>query len=282
MEPTLLVPPPPVQPIGNGLVRAFVAVVIERRLPYRVSLAIDRLANRLGFRYKTVRAGGFAVRVRRLTSDERFVENVIVNREYTPPGFEIQATDSVIDIGGNIGTFSLLASACAARGRVFSFEPEAENYALLVRNMAANGRTNVLVKRAAVSGGRGTVRLFTADQGGFHSVLADRAADSHRFEEVESLGLKDIFDEYRIEHCHFLKLDCEGAEYDILYALPAEYYRRIDRIAMEYHGVEDPAARRAQSDGLITHLERSGFRIESYCEFGPPFRGGMIRASKDA
>jgi FkbM family methyltransferase len=282
MEPTLYVAPAPGPPAANWLVRAFVAIVIERRWPYRVALAVDRLANQWGFRYKTVRAGGFAVKVRRLTSDEQFVENIIVNHEYTAPGFEIQPTDTVIDIGSNIGTFSLFASGCAVRGRVYAFEPEAENYALLAHNIAANRRTNVVVKRTAVAVGRGTVRLFTSSQGGFHSVLADRAADTRRSEEVEAIGLKEIFDEYRIERCHFLKMDCEGAEYDILYGLPAEYYSRIDRIAMEYHGAEDRMARRAQSDGLVAHLERFGFRIESYCEFAPPFRGGMIRATRAA
>jgi FkbM family methyltransferase len=280
MEPTLWTAPTPAPPNANWLVRALVAVVIERRLPYRVSLMVDRLANALGYRYKTVHAGGFSVRVRRQTSDEHFVQNIIVNHEYTGPGFEIQPTDTVIDIGGNVGTFSLFASGCASRGQVWTFEPEAANYSLLVRNIAANSCANVVVTHAAVAASRGTVRLFKADQGGFHSIVTDRAKDSQRFEDVPSIGLKDIFDEHRIERCHFLKLDCEGAEYDILYGLPAEYYARIDRIAMEYHGVEDRVARRRQSDGLIAHLEGMGFRIESYCEFGSTFRGGMIRASR--
>src|SRR5207244_12812251 len=106
IEPTLEVAPPPRTPQDHWLRRAFVAAIIERRLPYRVSVAVDKLANKVGVRYKTVKAGGLSVRIRRLTCDELFVQNIIVNHEYTPPGFDIQERDVVIDIGGNIGTFA--------------------------------------------------------------------------------------------------------------------------------------------------------------------------------
>jgi FkbM family methyltransferase len=225
-------------------------------------------------------ANGFRVLVRRLTCDKQFVHNVLLNHEYTPPGFEINESDVVIDIGANIGTFALHASRCASRGRVFAYEPNNENYDLLIRNIALNKITNILPVRAAVSGSRGQIKLFNSSQGGFHSVLAGRMSDPNRYELVDAVSLKDIFDEHGIERCSFLKLDCEGAEYAILYNLPGEYYSRIDKIAMEFHGESHPSKRRAQSDALVAHLEGAGFQIEAYQEcIG--FHGGFIRANKD-
>jgi FkbM family methyltransferase len=280
LEPSPYVRPAIAAPTGHWLTRAFSALLIERRLPTRVAVVWDRLCNAVGLRRKTVCAGGFRVRLRRQTCDENFVHNVLLNNEYTPPGYEIHESDVVIDIGGNIGTFALHAARCASRGKVFTFEPNGENYQLLVRNIALNKARNILPMRAAIAAQRGTIKLYSSTEGGgFHSVLEDRMSDARRYELVDTVALKDVFVENAIERCHFLKIDCEGAEYDILYNLPADYFARIDRIAMEYHGVADATQRRAQSDELVAYLEHRGFRIDAYEEF-VGFRGGFIRATR--
>jgi FkbM family methyltransferase len=278
-EPCLYSRPPVTKPAGNWLKRALVAMIVERRLPYRVSVALDRLCNLVGLRRKTVTANGFKVRVRRLTCDELFVQNVLLGHEYTPDGFDIHELDIVIDIGGNIGTFALLASKHALRGKVFTFEPNSENYELLLQNIDLNKATNIIPVRAAVSGSHGKLKLFCSAEGGYHSVLQHRMSDPAKYELVDSLTLKAIFDDYDIQRCNFLKLDCEGAEYDILYNLPIEYFARIDKIAMEYHGDRDSAKRRDQSNALASYLEKAGFRIVAYYEF-TGFRGGFIRAMR--
>ncbi len=178
IKPTSYIEPAPPKPEGNWLKRGLVALAIERRLPYQVSVALDKLGNAVGIRYKTVEANGFKIRIRRLTCDERFVQNIIINHDYTPPGFEIHDTDTVLDIGGNIGTFSLPASRSASKGKVFSFEPNAENYGLLLQNLALNRTQNVVAVNAAVAAKKGQIRLFTAKEGGFHSLLEDRKTDN--------------------------------------------------------------------------------------------------------
>jgi FkbM family methyltransferase len=266
-------------PTGSWFRRGAVALLVEHRLPYSVSLPLDRLCNSIGLRRKTVRADNLKVRLRRLTCDEDFVRNVLLGHEYTPEGFEIHEGDIVIDVGGNIGTFALLASRHAFHGKVFTFEPNSENYDLLRQNIAINNLTNVVPVHAAVSGApiEGKVKLFCSSEGGYHSVLSDRMSDPDRYEMVDAIPLRAIFDDNDIQRCNFLKLDCEGAEHEILYNLPPEYFARIDKIAMEYHGDQDPTKRRHQSDALAAHLEEVGFRIVAYEEF-IGFRGGFMRA----
>ncbi len=225
MEPTPHLEPTTTKPNVHWLKRGLVALIREHRLPYQVSVVLDKVCNSIGLHIKTIEANGFKVKVRRRTSDELFVQNIIVNKEYTPPGFEIHESDIVIDIGGNIGTFALLASRYASRGKVFTFEPNSENYKLLVQN--------ILPIHAAVSGSIGKIKLFRGSDGGFHSIHEDRAYNHERYELVDSVNLKDIFEVHSIVRCDFLKLDCEGAEHDILYSLPKEYYSRINKIAME-------------------------------------------------
>ena len=251
-------------------------MVLERRLPYQVQTRWDRIATRVGWRNKVVCVGALAIRVRRLTCDEVFVANVIEKGEYTHDGFGINPGDTVVDVGANIGTFAVLASTRAAR--VLAIEPDSENYRRLRENIALNSAANILPIRAAVAKEAGTIVLQRAREGGYHSTTAGMMGESPVAQEtVEARTLSEIFREHEVRRCHFLKLDCEGAEYDILLTLPAVDFSRIDKVAMEWHGVEDRERRWLQVSALAECLIDHGFRLETYLEY-EHFRCGMIRA----
>jgi len=73
---------------------------------------------------------------------------------------------------------------------------------------------------------------------------------------VPSVTLRDIFEEHRIRRCDFLKIDCEGAEYDILYSSSPDVLERVDQIAMEVHHGE---GERENIDAMTSFLESRGF-----------------------
>ena len=120
MEPTIVSLPPPLEPSGSWLTRSLVAVLRQHRLPTRVSRWLERSLIALGLPTKTVRMHGSRLLVRRLTADEFFVREVLVDRQYNPAGFEINPTDNVLDVGGNIGAFAIDAAIRASRGRAGS------------------------------------------------------------------------------------------------------------------------------------------------------------------
>ena len=57
--------------------------------------------------------------------------------------------------------------------------------------------------------------------------------------QVTAIELAEAFTEYEIESCELLKLDCEGAEFDILYHC-GDCLPRIQQIAMEVHAGSEP------------------------------------------
>lgn len=212
----------------------------------------------LGSRFRRIQVGGLNVDIRRNTWDERAARRVIGAREYTPSGDEIKAGDVVIDIGANIGAFAITAGSTAPGVRVYAFEPDADNWALASRNAEINDLTNVRVFRKAVSGEPGTLKLYKGAQGSLHTTVPGRLADPAGYDEVESMTLAQIMDQNAVVRCSFLKLDCEGAEYDILYRTPQPYLERIDQMAVKYHAHVDKARK---SKELFQFLERSGFEI---------------------
>jgi FkbM family methyltransferase len=246
-------------------------------MPERVQHEVDRLLRRVGSRYRTLRLDGFRVLVRRGAAwDLNAVNRIIGDRDYARPGHEIHETDTVIDIGANIGCFALVAGRAARRGRVLAFEPDAENFQLARRNAALNGLSNVTIVRSAVSGQGGTLKLYRGAHGPLHTVRADRVGAASAADEVPALTLPQIMDRHGVVRCGFLKMNCEGAEYGILYGTPPEYLSRIDRIALEYHASpgEDKGA---VSRELAAFLQRQGFDLFEFTDF-VGFDCGYIRA----
>ncbi len=121
---------------------------------------------------------------------------------------------TVLDIGANIGYFTLLAGrAVGEQGRVHAFEPEPRNLWFLRHNvsLAGHGWTRVVDK--ALWNSAGTMRLRTEEEFcGGHSLIGgdDPALDADRFVEVQTLTL----DEYLGDDLHVdvIKMDAEGAE----------------------------------------------------------------------
>lgn len=276
MEPTLVSLPPPLKPSGNWLTRSLVALVWQRRLPTRVADWLDRSLIALGRPTKTIHAPGARLRVRRLTADEFFVREVFLDRQYNPDGFEINPTDNILDVGGNVGAFAINAALQACRGRVISVEPVQENFALLAQNVGLNRLQNVILVRAAVLSEHGSATVYLSPEGtGSHSVYADVSGPPRGEQRVDVVTLPDLFEQHQLDICHFLKLDCEGAEYEILYGLPRPYFSRIEKLAIEYHARAGESKRR-QADGLVAHLQAVGYRIEAYTDIADTPRGMIL------
>lgn len=127
----------------------------------------------------------------------------------------IKKGDSVLDIGANIGYYTLIfAQLVGSAGRVFAFEPDPENFALLQKNIEMNGYNNVTLVHKAVASTAGIIRLYIcANNKGNHRI--HDANDGRASIKVEAVRLDDFFKDYdgRID---FIKMDIEGAEMEVI------------------------------------------------------------------
>ena len=116
-------------------------------------------------------------------------------------------------------------------GLIYSFEPVPENYNLLIDNIQSNDLNQIKPFNLAVSNSKSNVKLYLNDDEAGHSMFSK----SSKTITVDSISLQQIFDDNNIENCNFLKLDCEGTEYEILQNLPISYFNKIEKIVIEYH-----------------------------------------------
>lgn len=247
-------------------------VLVEHQMPYRVQRTLDRAMTAIGVHEKVVSVNDMRFRVRRGTCDEDFVRLVVQEREYLPDGITIGPTDTIVDIGGNIGTFAVLAATLAPRGLVISVEPDPDNLRLLRHNVALNHARVIVVDAAASATGAPLTLHVSAHGGGYHSTIAGRHADTHPIT-VPGISLSQLCARHDIARIDLLKLDCEGAEFDILYRLPSDTLRRIRQIAMEYHA--DQQTREAQTRELLAFATAHGFRVIRHDPF-PHHPGGHL------
>jgi FkbM family methyltransferase len=167
---------------------------------------------------------------------------------------------TVVDIGANVGYYTLLAARLVGpKGRVYAFEPSPGNFALLSRNVEANGYKNVILIPKAVSNRSGTasLRIDRASSGG-HSLSNFRGgADSI---EVETISLDDYF-ACRSETIGVLKMDAEGAEVAILDGMSEVLERNPDLTLLTEFFPRAVQGLGYVPEDYIRELARSGFRI---------------------
>jgi FkbM family methyltransferase len=122
----------------------------------------------------------------------------------------------VVDVGANIGYYTLLAARCVGEeGKVFAFEPDPYNYSLLCKNIEVNGYRNVIPVRKAVFSKTGKMKMFLDKSNlGGHS-LSEANVNKSASITIEVTSLDDYFKntDYKID---LIKVDVQGSEMEVL------------------------------------------------------------------
>lgn len=157
---------------------------------------------------------------------------------------EFKAGDIILDIGANIGIFSIYLAKRFPDIKILAFEAVRQNYENLKRNIAINQANNVVPHHMAVTGDGRDVDIWSLMDLPGSSFLTDYAslphaisrlgkADFIRKESVSSLSLDQILDQNKISLCKLLKIDVEGSEEEILKA--SQKLAQVEFIIGELH-----------------------------------------------
>ena len=164
----------------------------------------------------------------------------------------------VIDIGANAGFFSLFTASRFPGASILAYEPIANNFKQLERNVLLNNKHQIKYYQKAVYGTSGVISLSfdSHDTYTTAATVFERSETSLNNISVPCITLPEILEEHQLERCDFLKMDCEGSEYDILYKCPGHCLRRISQMAMEVHQGNGP---KQNITSLIDYLSSHDF-----------------------
>lgn len=185
-------------------------------------------------------------------SHEKFITKVV--------GSRVTEGMKVVDIGANIGYYTLLfAKQVGPSGKVYAFEPDPSNFALLSKNVEMNGFTNVILVNKAASDANGTADLYISEHNkGGHSMFNFNKEKSSI--KIETVTLDDYFRDYE-GNIDFIKMDVEGAEYKALRGM--RHLLRVNGRMKILTELLSPAIRAAGDDPreFIRALGEAGFEV---------------------
>lgn len=188
------------------------------------------------------------------------VKETCLDRFYERKGFTIQDDWTVLDIGSTFGDFAVSVARGHPRAKIYAFEPLPEFFARLQEHIRLNATPNVHPFPEAISGEKGTHFLHTrTGLPGQHRTAKESGRAGADAIAVPAITLDEAFTRLGLETCDLVKLDCEGAEFPILFGASRKTLGKIRRIAMEYH---DGFTDRSHHD-LVRLLKENGFFVET-------------------
>jgi FkbM family methyltransferase len=162
---------------------------------------------------------------------------MFVDRPYTRQRFYTPKTgDTIVDLGANIGGFTLYLLWQTRRIKVHCFEPSETTFALLRRNVEVNQLEDVVsIYPIAVSDRSGTTHLSLRGRSIDRALVHGSRTEEDEFEEVRTMSLDEAIALCTAGEIDLLKMDIEGAELEAVTAASAALWSRVKRVAMEYH-----------------------------------------------
>lgn len=165
-----------------------------------------------------------------------------------------------IDIGAHIGVFSVFAANRSPDLKIFAYEPAVDNFSLLQENIKLNNlKDRISAIHKAVCGVSGSREFYLPKDSGLYTLNQEYAREcDERYTKtlVECQSLADFFKFNKIGFCDFIKIDCEGGEYEILYSASKETFSKIGVLSIECH-------KGGSVVELRKFLENNGFQVSS-------------------
>jgi FkbM family methyltransferase len=195
--------------------------------------------------------------------------DVFINKVYNPRGLEIEPNDTVVDIGAHKGSYTAYA-ATKTNGKILSFEPNPENFADIQRLVKDNRFTNISVYQKGIGAKSGNAKLLLSHISSRHSINTRDKADSRTTGQAEIsidvLSLDDCLQNFSV--LDFVKMDCEGAELDILFNASNNTMSKIKKMAIEIHQPANTPEIQALLKHLSRHFSTTRIKQQKNCQFG--------------
>lgn len=171
------------------------------------------------------------------------------------------SVNTIIDIGANVGFFSLFILSRNPDAALFAFEPIPKNFDLLNQYKSENPDLNFHVFNMAVTKPeQKSITLYFDDADSF-TTSASKFIDQNQKSQIEvkATSLEQIILDNQLKRVDLVKLDCEGSEYDIIYNTSEAIFDRISMLAIETHQGNDAGE---NTGALAKFIENQKFIIK--------------------
>ncbi len=179
---------------------------------------------------------------------EMFVEDVYHLCDLSQ--VELRPDDVILDLGAHIGTSAVLFAKRWPEATIICVEPNPQTFSYLERNIAAN-RVRASLLNEAIGAEDGTATLYGIDDASCEATTSVSLPGNSRQVPVASFErlVRTAPGPVRV-----VKLDCEGAEHDVLAASTKELWQDVEVVLLEYHRTADPASEWPETEARVNAL----------------------------
>ncbi len=164
------------------------------------------------------------------------LKSIFIDNEYSlPEGFLVDDNSVILDVGGNIGAFSIYAYSWNKNAKIIAFEPNPQVYPLLQAN--TKNYHNISLYNFGLGKEDCVVELYQNP----YNTGASSTSNKIEGAKVVKVNIKNAIDQISklgIKQINVLKIDTEGSEVDILTNIKP-MLNKVDVIMLEYHSISD-------------------------------------------
>jgi FkbM family methyltransferase len=231
-----------------------------------------------GARHMILETNGYIFELRNKEndpSDDHDLDCKIIKETWTENVYRIHqwqfAEDAVfVDVGANVGSVSLFVDSFNKdredKIRIFAIEPEPHNLNLLQKNIQNNPVENVAVINKAIW--HQNKEVLITNRGGNSSIFESEGVEQTK---IQAITLEKLFEENNIKHVDVMKIDIEGAEFDLIINAPEKILAKIKYLTLEFDKSFDGKF------GIMIEKLAKQFGLEI---LGSPERGGYIYGNR--
>jgi FkbM family methyltransferase len=216
---------------------------------------------------------------------------IIVNQEYFQKGLSVLGAGCVIDIGANIGIFTMAVKLKAPNATVYAFEPIPDTFHVLEQNVGLIGGSDIHLFNVALGSQDHSEKTFTffpfmpgnstafpvlkvEQKPVMDQIFGKELSDFYNQTEtrvVQVRKLSSIIREQRIHSVDFLKIDVEGSEISVLEGIEEMHWPIFKQVAVETHNAQ---LHKQVSEILVQH----GFEVSADIGLSSPTGVSMVYA----
>ena len=150
---------------------------------------------------------------------------------------DLSELNNVLDIGSNVGLFSLYMLKKRNCKRIYAIEPTKKAFDQLSESL--KDEPSASIHKLAIHNFKGKSKIKTVDDNstisGFIDNIHPYTNHNMHEEEVDVTTLESFFKDHSLTHLDLIKIDIEGVEYDVIDSLSDSDLLRSDRYLIEYH-----------------------------------------------
>ncbi|MCX6744799.1 MAG: FkbM family methyltransferase [Candidatus Parcubacteria bacterium] len=181
----------------------------------------------------------------------------------------------IIDAGAQAGFFVLYCRALNSKTKIYAIEPEPNNAKVLAKHLKSNRISDVKIMQQALAAETGQREFYISKDTHNHSLISLAEEDLADKKVIPAISLTDFLRKNNLNKISLLKMDIEGAEYEVLAGLKMEDWQKINNILLEYHDLAEH-----KHEDLAELIRQRGFSLEIFPSHFDKKLGYMLGRNK--